>query len=1029
MKPTPRAKYSYNARTYSSVNKETVSISSLINADITLKVLYEAHGQGLEKDDRAILASTLKTTSRITNRLEKMLLTKHQKVSTTAGVPRVGAVTQKDATKCAACSKKLMMMMSRADNCFTCGYISCGKCLTQRLVPRAFGADENTTVKVCALCCNWFKEFMNTKFEEYSRPKANETADAPALHGTSRHSSLFVTHELSVDFLAQLDVAVDEEHVPSNVRHEIESALESGLTVSTAAAIMTKLKHELATVVNHYEYQDDMDSNDSDAEQPLHSHSRSSTRKLTKFDKKSGVPQAAIQSLLDLMVLLDSIQPDEDAPHALDDDDGHQLPQRPPSHTRQVSEEFDPFADATHDADDDESMPAVAFYASLFRRPTDRYRLVVCPQQGVIETTSISRGGTTSFRLFDVQVQSVVSDAVRFTFSYKPDLIYQFASEGEKIHLCTMVEAYKAAHPRPERPRLPLVPMFKGERKMHMSSFPATAVLGDNNCVRGVVMNTNYRVLFVPLEDVPMIEVPLFAIVGATRVATNGGHGRDPNSAGGRTSSMLITCKDVRTLRLDVAEDKFEILQHMIAQLSESMQRNNPVHFLTTPTEVTLDVPHFAFSYSTSQTAVDGWQFGTITRDYERMGLKNAAPFQWINNEDGNVCDSYPPTLVLPSKLTRGSILSASAFRAKNRLPVVTWIHPRNRSVLARSSQPLLGRILSGASCNMDESIIDSYRTLAGAAKPFYIFDARKSKAAAGNRLMGKGGVETSENYEGAIIFHLNISNMYKMQNAFQALTKICLVPEFDKSWWSAVEGTHWFEHLHLILDGALRIARVLDIEGASALVHCSDGWDRTCQLVCLAQMMLDPYYRTLHGFATLVEKDWCLFGHKFMERLGGNRVKDPTRAKMSPIFLQFLDAVYQMLMQFPNAFEFNERCLLHLANALSSGLYGTFVYDSYQQRKAANVHLKTVSVWTPLCASSNQFINHDYEPTDQPVWVWAGHQAIKLWTGYFFQYHENQSKLVDTSTKATSMAPDANDPNEPDDDMASSESSSTVVS
>ena len=27
---------------------------------------------------------------------------------------------------------------------------------------------------------------------------------------------------------------------------------------------------------------------------------------------------------------------------------------------------------------------------------------------------------------------------------------------------------------------------------------------------------------------------------------------------------------------------------------------------------------------------------------------------------------------------------------------------------------------------------------------------------------------------------------------------------------------------------------------------HCSDGWDRTSQTCALAQLMLDPYYRTI---------------------------------------------------------------------------------------------------------------------------------------------------------------------------------------
>lgn len=37
--------------------------------------------------------------------------------------------------------------------------------------------------------------------------------------------------------------------------------------------------------------------------------------------------------------------------------------------------------------------------------------------------------------------------------------------------------------------------------------------------------------------------------------------------------------------------------------------------------------------------------------------------------------------------------------------------------------------------------------------------------------------------------------------------------------------------------------------EGASVLVHCSDGWDRTAQVCSVASLLLDPHYRTLKGF------------------------------------------------------------------------------------------------------------------------------------------------------------------------------------
>ena len=52
-------------------------------------------------------------------------------------------------------------------------------------------------------------------------------------------------------------------------------------------------------------------------------------------------------------------------------------------------------------------------------------------------------------------------------------------------------------------------------------------------------------------------------------------------------------------------------------------------------------------------------------------------------------------------------------------------------------------------------------------------------------------------------------------------------------------------------------------------MVHCSDGWDRTAQLVSLSQIILDPFFRTFEGFKVIVEKEWLDFGHKFEDRTG----------------------------------------------------------------------------------------------------------------------------------------------------------------
>ena len=55
--------------------------------------------------------------------------------------------------------------------------------------------------------------------------------------------------------------------------------------------------------------------------------------------------------------------------------------------------------------------------------------------------------------------------------------------------------------------------------------------------------------------------------------------------------------------------------------------------------------------------------------------------------------------------------------------------------------------------------------------------------------------------------------------------------------------------------------------ESVNVVVHCSDGWDRTAQTCSLASIILDPYYRTMHGFQVGLVR--LVFGDTFMGYIG----------------------------------------------------------------------------------------------------------------------------------------------------------------
>jgi hypothetical protein len=157
-----------------------------------------------------------------------------------------------------------------------------------------------------------------------------------------------------------------------------------------------------------------------------------------------------------------------------------------------------------------------------------------------------------------------------------------------------------------------------------------------------------------------------------------------------------------------------------------------------------------------------------------------------------------------------------------------------------------------------------------GAQQNNIIVDARPQINAIANHAVGAGS-ENMSGYKTAKRAFLSIENIHVMRNSLQDV--VDAMKDSDLTTFPPnqmlLQKSGWKQHIGSILSGARVIADTIALQHSHVLIHCSDGWDRTSQLSALAQLCLDPYYRSMNGFMVLVEKDWLSFGHMFRTRSG----------------------------------------------------------------------------------------------------------------------------------------------------------------
>ncbi|ODV79181.1 phosphatases II [Suhomyces tanzawaensis NRRL Y-17324] len=377
------------------------------------------------------------------------------------------------------------------------------------------------------------------------------------------------------------------------------------------------------------------------------------------------------------------------------------------------------------------------------------------------------------------------------------------------------------------------------------------------------------------------------------------------------SSHIRLQCKDFTFYSFDFVNDGIctEVYSKLSTLISRPKLENDIKAF-------------YAFDYRPNlleqKLETKGWDLYDPVKEYERQGLVSGEYWRISTiNEDYKFCPSYPNHLVVPSSISDNVLKHASKFRSKQRIPAIVYRHRGsvNGNIIARCAQPLVGLNIQNRSIQDEKLITEIFKSQESErfskldeSNEFQhqphrnlIVDLRPITNAMAQHALG-AGTENIENYRGKrtqgsnekppknvnVNFQehqnlrqvdkifCNIDNIHVMRDSLNKLTTI--LNDLDKFpvnsgtsnyplLQQALTKTQWLHRLSIILQSVDRITKSIHLNNTNVVIHCSDGWDRTSQVSALAQLCLDPFYRTLKGFMILIEKEWVSFGFKFSTR------------------------------------------------------------------------------------------------------------------------------------------------------------------
>ncbi|XP_028851591.1 myotubularin-related protein 12 [Denticeps clupeoides] len=438
------------------------------------------------------------------------------------------------------------------------------------------------------------------------------------------------------------------------------------------------------------------------------------------------------------------------------------------------------------------------------------------------------------------------------------------------------------------------------------SANPILKFTQDDQSQRGVfgtLLCTNFRVAFVSDEeedaaqhfknrlygehDIPLMCVD--SIYGGyddkKKLITSGlVKNKSPNK-------MIIHCKDLRVFQFCLTFTKEEDARKIFQGI---------VHHCLEPKSLKCV---FAFSYSNIPNP-ERWATTTFdsAEDWNQEMKRTRGWCKIVTgNENFELSQRLPQVFIVPKAVSEEDYAKFQGLG----LPIWCWSHHTGCALFKASSVPML----------QEDTVAQAYME-------------RMLNDVAQNHLYSVKTEDLSE----------TLPSIQEIQLAYTKFKQFFLIDNTtdfwmsDVKWFSSLENSGWLDIIRQYLQKAVEVVECLEAENTNVLIMEEDGTDLCCVISSLVQLMLDPYFRTLPGFQSLVQKEWVAGGHNFQDRCNHLHHKDKEQCQ-SPVFLLFLECVWQLLQQHGPGFQFSETYLTVLSDSVHVPVFSTFLFSSACQR------------------------------------------------------------------------------------------------